>query len=145
MKVSEMARTKIKEFEGLRLYAYKCSGGVWTCGYGHTRGVNRLTRYSQAVAEEKFAEDISAVELSLNGFADLIGGLSQGQFDALASFVFNLGWSAFRGSTLCKTISSDKNSPMIGDLFSQWIYCKGKPLNGLRTRRQWERKRYYEK
>ena len=52
MKTSPKGIALIKEFEGLRLKAYKCPGGVWTIGYGHTTGVKPGMVITEAQAEE---------------------------------------------------------------------------------------------
>lgn len=144
MNISEDAIKKIKEFEGLRVYAYKDSGGVWTCGYGHTEGVTKDTKFCQRVADEKLRADLKKVESSLQMFAEEVGGLTQGQWDALADFIFNLGWGNFATSSLKARITWNKNDALIGQEFKKWKFCKGKELRGLALRRAWEAQRYYE-
>lgn len=145
MRTTEESQNKIKGYEGFRMYAYQDGNGIWTCGYGHTKDVNRETRFSKQTAERKFLEDLGEVEAHLNVYERNVGGLTAGQYDALASFVFNVGWTKFVNSTLCKIVASDKNSPAVGEEFRKWIYCNKKPLAGLVKRRNWERRRYYEK
>lgn len=144
MRTTQTAQQKIKSFEGLRLYAYKDAAGVWTCGYGHTKGVCRSTRFSPYLAELRFQQDLQETESMVERLEDEIGQLTAGQFDAIVSFVFNIGWSKFSTSTLYKMISMDKTSPLIGEQFKRWIYCNKKPLQGLIDRRKWESIRYYE-
>lgn len=144
MRTTVYTQNKIKSFEGLRLYSYKCPSGVWTCGYGHTKGVLPTTRFSQATADRKFLEDLGEVEVYLNDFEKLVGGLTSGQYDALASFIFNLGTNNFHGSTLRRMIVTNKASPKIGDEIRKWRFSKNRVLPGLVKRRDFEAKRYYE-
>ena len=55
----------IKKYEGLRLEAYKCPAGVWTIGYGHTKGVIKGMKISKEEAEEFLKQDVSIVELQV--------------------------------------------------------------------------------
>lgn len=144
MKTSNGAKRVIQGFEGYRAYSYKDSGGVWTCGYGHTKGVTSLTRYSLSIAQRKFDEDISEVDSHLELVSERCGGLTQGQWDALSSFIFNVGFTRFSNSTLYRKVSCNKNDPTIKEEFKKWIYCNKKPLPGLIKRRAWESEKYYE-
>ena len=82
MKASSKALELIKQFEGLRLKAYLCPGGVWTIGYGHTAGVKPGMVISEAQAEEYLKADLISFERYLNGLGL---ALNQNQFDALIS------------------------------------------------------------
>ena len=93
MKTSPKGIALIKEFEGLRLKAYKCPGGVWTIGYGHTAGVKSGMVITEAQAEEYLKADLIVFERYLNGLGL---ALNQNQFDALVSFIYNPD-----SSTLC--------------------------------------------
>ena len=84
----------IKEFESLRLEAYRCPAGVWTIGWGHTVSVREGLRITEDRAEELLRSDIEQVE---QGLATVIHvPLTQGQFDALVSLCFNLRGGAQR-------------------------------------------------
>ncbi len=111
MEASEKAYSLIRQFEGLRLTAYKCPAGVWTVGYGHTSGVVPGMTIILEQAEEYLRQDIEAVENIVNAECR---NLRQCQFDALVSFVFNVGGGNFRKSTLLKEIKAnpDDNSIM---------------------------------
>lgn len=139
MKASKEAVEKIKEFEGCRLKAYKCAGGVWTIGYGHTGGVKEGEEITMDAANELLAMDLMDVEAEV----DALGEWTQGQFDALVSFVFNLGICQFMSSTLYKKIKAGAPKEEIQFQFRRWIYSGGKILPGLQIRRAWEAVRYF--
>lgn len=140
MKTSELAKNKIKSFEGLSLSAYKCAGGVLTIGYGHTKGVKYGQKISLKEAESLFLQDISIAEIGIN---KLNLKLNQGQFDALVSFVFNLGLLKLKNSTLLKYVRFCPESDLVGNEFEKWVYAGGRKLDGLVNRRAWEKERYY--
>ena len=69
--------------------------------------------------------------------------LTKGQFDALVSFVFNVGVQAFRISTLRRLVMSNPDGPKIADEFRRWVYAANKKLPGLIKRREKEIELYY--
>ena len=139
MKCSEEAIEAIRQFEGLKLKAYKCPGGVWTIGYGHTGNVkpNMVITANEALALLK--KDLRTFEIFVESFYD---NKTQNQFDALVSLIYNIGVGSFQNSTLKKKI--DSNSPIeeIEKQWLRWIYSNGKILEGLKRRRKWEIERY---
>lgn len=147
MKISEYTEAVIKEQEGLRLKAYHCSSGILTIGYGHTRNVKAGQTINKDTAERFFVEDVEAVErlVDREPFAK---DLSQGQYDALVSFLFNVKYSSYQTSTLRRKIINNVNDPTIPDEFRRWVYgtdpktgAKVK-LPGLVKRREWEAQMY---
>ena len=130
----------IKEFEGLRLKAYKCPGGVWTIGYGHTAGVKPGMVITKAQAEEYLKADLIAFERYLNGLGL---ALNQNQFDALISFIYNVGTGNFSNSTLLRKVRANPQDNSIMDEFLRWVYSKGRVLPGLQRRRLAEMKLYF--
>ena len=140
MEISVECYVMIARFEGCKLKAYKCAGGVWTIGYGHTKGVNEGDRITQRQADDYLHEDITEVQ----NIVDKYLPLTQGQYDALVSFIFNVGEANFNNSTLKKKMLANKNDKTIGDEFSRWVYANGKKLDGLVKRREWEARKYYE-
>src|SRR5215467_14111911 len=88
----------IKEHEGLRLVAYKDPVGVWTIGYGHTRGVLPGMVINEEVAHSLLLLDVQEAERCVR--REVRVPITQSMFDALVSFIFNLGCTAFRRSTL---------------------------------------------
>lgn len=141
MEASEILIAKVKEFEGLRLYAYRDSGDKATIGYGHTKGVRMGQAITRKQAEEWLLEDLAPC---CRRVESLGLDLTQGAFDALADFVFNLGWTSLTGSTLLRRIRAGAAKEEIQAQFRRWVYCKGKVLQGLARRREWEAQRYFE-
>ena len=141
MKASEELIEKIKQFEGYRAKAYRCAAGVWTCGWGHTKGVTRRTTCDKAKAERWLADDLQPIEAFLNAIPQID---TQGKFDACVDFCFNLGLNAFRSSTLLKLIQQRAGTPKIQEQFLRWVYAGGRPMEGLKTRRGWEAQKWGE-
>ena len=140
MKASSKALELIKQFEGLRLKAYLCPGGVWTIGYGHTSGVKSGMVITEAQAEEFLLSDIAVFEKAVN---DQNLDLTQNMFDALVSFTFNVGVGNFKRSTLLYKIKVNPWDNSIMDEFLRWVYSKGRVLPGLQRRRLAEMKLYF--
>ena len=140
MKTSHKGIALIKEFEGLRLKAYKCPGGVWTIGYGHTACVKPGMVISEAQAEEYLKADLISFERYLNGLGL---ALNQNQFDALISLIYNIGIGNFQKSTLLRKARINANDNSIMDEFLRWVYSKGRVLPGLQRRRLREMKLYF--
>ncbi len=141
MKASKAAYILIQQFESLRLTAYKCPGGVCTIGYGHTSGVQEGMTITSAEADKLLAEDIEVCEKQINS---LNLSLNQNQFDALISFLFNVGIGNFRKSRLLSLIKADPDDNAIMDEFLKWVYAGGKVLPGLQRRRLSEMKLYFK-
>jgi len=140
---SEELWSMIRKFEGLRLSAYKCSSGVWTIGYGHTAGVKRGDRITKGAAERLLCEDIAAAERDASRIGLYLD--TQGKWDAIVDFVFNLGWKKFSRSTLYRYITSRRSDADITAQLKRWVYSDGKVSRGLVKRRAWEATRWTEK
>lgn len=142
MKASEKLINHIKKSEGLSLTAYTDAKGVWTIGYGHTGGVRKGEKITEAVADVYLRRDLDVSERAVNqtGLAK-----TQGQFDALVDFVYNVGMGNLTRSTLKKKIKSGAPTAEIQAEFRRWVYSGKKKLNGLVTRREWEAIRWAEK
>lgn len=102
LRCSPEGLTLIKTAEGLRLAAYKDQRGLWTCGYGHRIGVTPNTTCTPEIADAWLLQDTQAVERYLN--ASLPPSVTQAQFSALVSFVFNIGIGEFIESTMFRLI-----------------------------------------
>jgi lysozyme len=139
MKSSELLISKIIEFEGLRLTAYKCAAGVPTIGIGHTKGVSLDMKITEEQAMQYLHEDLQIFEAYVNQL-DICK--TQGQFDALVDFAFNLGTGALGSSTLLKKMKQGAPTKDIQAEFIRWNKADGKILPGLTKRRQWEAERY---
>lgn len=136
MRTSQKGIDLIKKFEGCRLEAYKCPAGIWTIGYGHTKGVQNGQKTTQAQAEEFLREDLKIYEQAVEACVKV--PLSQNQFDALVSFCYNCGAEALRTSTLLRLLNEGKYSEA-GEQFLRWNKAGGKVLVGLTRRREEER------
>lgn len=143
MKTSETGLDLIKKYEGLYLKAYRCPAGVWTVGYGSTRGVRPWTVITRAQAEQRLREDIQTAEQMVDQVYYLQKKLKQNQYDALVSLTFNIGTTAFCRSTLRKKVLNNPEDRQIRQEFERWIYAGGKPLQGLIARRAEEADLYF--
>lgn len=132
MTTSSKGLQLIKDFERLRLFAYRCPAGVPTIGYGHTLGVKMGQAITEKQAEDFLKQDVTPIEKYLN---DIDINFRQEQFDALVSWIFNLGAGKFQHSTLFKKICEDAPDREITDQMVKWINSNGKPLLGLKRRR----------
>ena len=142
MKSSELLINKIIEFEGCKLTAYKCPAGVWTIGVGHTKGVKQGQTITKAQAISLLKGDLLPCENYVNNLGVC---KTQGEFDAIVDFAFNLGTAALGRSTLLKYIRAKKPEQYIREEFGKWVNSKGMRLKGLVIRRQWEADRYFGK
>lgn len=141
MKISKRGKEFIKRFEGLRLQAYKCAGGKWTIGYGHTFGVSEGQQITISQANAFLEEDLSIVEAAVNEY--VTSTIEQHQFDALVSFTFNVGSGNLRRSTLLRIVNSAPNAFLaIRHEFMKWCYASDVKLNGLILRRSAEAELY---
>lgn len=141
MKASLTLINKIKEFESCRLVAYQDDAGVWTIGYGSTIGVRRGMKITQQEAERRLEFDLETAAIGVRG---LNLSLTQGQFDALVDFTYNLGIGKLKSSTLLKKIKAGAPTEQIQAEFKKWVYAGKKKLAGLVKRREWEAKRWAE-
>lgn len=128
MKTSEEGVDLIKHFEGCRSAAYRCVAGVLTIGFGHTRGVKQGMVISIEDAEALLDEDLADCEREVLAATKGIS-LTQGQFDALVSFVFNLGAPTLLRSTLLKKLR-DGDLAGAAKEFLRWTKA-GKPARDV--------------
>lgn len=140
MRMSAEGLATVKEFEGLRLKAYKCPAAVWTIGYGHTSAagvpiVNADLQITKDDAEEILKRDMVQYE---DGVKKLVKvSITQGQFDALVDFAYNAGVGALQKSTLLKKVNAGKFDEVPAE-FMKWTKGGGKELPGLVRRRRAE-------
>lgn len=120
--------------EGLRLNAYRDSGGVPTIGYGHTGPEVKIgQRITRKQAEELLVEDVAKHGDGIKSCVKV--PMAQEEFDALNDFAYNVGVAKACKSTLVKKLNmGDYNGFCLG--YRQWIYADGKKLKGLVTRRE---------
>lgn len=148
MKASKTLINAVKGFEGLRLKAYYDSAGVATIGYGHTRGVKMGQHITEAEAEQMLEQDL----WEAGRFARTIPELNtQGRYDAVVDFCFNLGVSSFKRSTLYRLIRHHAPDKLVQAEFRKWVYAtdrktgKKVKLPGLVKRREWESEMWVKK
>lgn len=136
----------IKKYEGLKLNSYLCPAGVPTIGYGSTRYPNgRKVMLGEKLSSEKEATQmllatLSSFETAVN---KQLPSINQCQFDALVSFVYNVGVNAFMKSTLLKKAKLNSKDPSIANEFMRWNKAGGKALQGLTNRRREESLMYF--
>lgn len=136
MKINARGLDLIKRFEGSETRAYQDSVGVWTIGYGHTKGVGPDTRCTEAQAEAWLVDDLEEAEDAVSRLITVT--LTENQFAALVSFTFNLGAKALATSTLRRLVNEHDFSGAANQ-FLHWAHAGGKLLLGLQRRRQAER------
>lgn len=139
MKISDAGIALIKSFEGLRLEAYPdpaTGGDPWTIGYGHTGEVTPGMVITESEAEELLRQDIVQFEMCVNGALQV--PVTQGQFDALVSFAFNLGCGNLRRSTLLRKLNAGDVTGAAAE-FAVWNRAAGRVMAGLTRRREAER------
>lgn len=136
MHISETGLALIRQFEGLRLSAYRCPAGIPTIGYGTTAGVKMGDTITKERAEELLREDVKRFEAQVLRLVKV--PLTQGQHDALVSFVYNLGAGNLSNSTLLRLLNAGDYKGAAAQ-FDRWVYASGKKLSGLVKRRAAER------
>lgn len=137
MKATARAVNLIKQFESCALKAYKCPAGVLTIGWGNTSHAKAGMTCTQAQAYAWLNEDISNTERII---IEALDGapINQDQYDALVSFVFNIGGGNFQKSTMLKKIKAGDYSGAAAE-FGRWVYAGKKILPGLVMRRATEK------
>lgn len=129
----------LKHDEGTRNVAYLDTANVWTICTGSTTGVYKGQRATDAECEARLRKDVQAAEAAVKRQVRV--PLTQGQYDALVSFTFNLGEGNLRGSTLLRKANAG-DCYGAGAQFDRWVYSGGKVTRGLVTRRAGERARW---
>ncbi|WKE11762.1 lysozyme [Enterobacter asburiae] len=141
MQTSDKGIAMIKQFEGCKLTAYQDSVGVWTIGYGWTQPVDGKPiragmTIKQETAERLLKTGLVSYESDVSRLVKV--SLTQGQFDALVSFTYNLGARSLSTSTLLRKLNAGDYAGA-SDEFLRWNKAGGKVLNGLTRRREAER------
>ena len=141
MKISQNGLALIKNAEGFKSDAYLDTGGVPTIGYGTTVADGKRVEMGMKCTKEQ-AECwlITHVEQKVYPYlVKVIVPLNQNQMDALCSFIYNLGGTAFANSTLLKKLNTGDYVGAASELL-KWVYDNGKKVAGLVNRRTAERK-----
>ncbi|HEJ7989845.1 TPA: lysozyme [Serratia liquefaciens] len=141
MQISKAGIELIKRFEGLELKAYQDSVGVWTIGYGWTQPVDGKKIGPGMVIDQETADrllkcGVVQYEQGVNQLVKV--SITQGQFDALVSFAYNLGLRSLSTSTLLKKLNAGNKHDAANE-FGKWVNAGGVKLKGLVTRRAVER------
>lgn len=154
-RLSIRGRQHLRDSEGVRLKAYDDAAGLPTIGIGHLITVSehitgQIMIDGKAVSwrsgltvdqvEALFVQDLRVYEQAVSEQVKVT--MTQGQYDALVSFVFNVGVSAFSTSTLLSELNRG-NYANIPDQFRRWTKAGGKELAGLKTRREREVQLWY--
>jgi len=135
--IGDKGLATIKHFEGCKLEAYPdpgSGGDPWTIGYGATgEGIHHGVRWTQQQCDDRLGADVATFA---RGVARLIGNsaTTQGEFDALTCFAYNVGLLALQRSTLLrKHLSGDKSGAAAE--FGKWNKAAGRVMRGLTMRR----------
>lgn len=150
MNISRKGIELLKEFEGLRLNAYKCSAGVATIGYGSTYYPDKSNVKMGDVLRDKLEAEVLLIntlvdyDIYVSKYTKSVK-LTQYQFDALVCFAFNVGLGNLSKSTLLKMVLANPNDPKITPEFAKWNKAGGKVLQGLVKRRAKEAQLYFTK
>lgn len=137
------AETIIKEFEGEELDAYLDPAGIPTIGYGTTRNpetgkkIKIGDKIDKATALKWLRIDTAKIRESVKKRIKV--PINARQLDALTSFVYNVGPTAFADSTMLKLINNKTDKNIVANEFDRWVYAKGKKLPGLVRRRKLEK------
>ena len=137
MRISNEGLALIKKFEGCELTAYKCAAGVWTIGYGHTKGVKQGDTCTQAEADAFLEADVAWVLTAVERTVKV--PLTGNQRAAINSFIFNCGATAFRTSTMLRKLNAGDYKGAANE-FPRWNKAGGKVIKGLVRRRAKEKK-----
>lgn len=151
MKISDNGLNKIKQWEAFIPFAYDDFdppksrrkikqgdriNGTLTIGYGHTGAdVRPGMTVTEDQATELLRKDVGSAERAIARHVKV--ELNQNEYDALVSFVFNVGEGNFQGSTLLKKLNQGRHDEVPGEMM-KWINSKGKKMTGLVNRRSAE-------
>jgi lysozyme len=137
MKTSQKGIDLIKVFESFSAYPYKCPAGKMTIGYGHVILLNEsIRKVDKKEAENILKKDVEIAEKGVNQYVNI--ELNQNQFDALVSFVFNIGIGNFYTSTLLHLLNKC-DFDGAANQFLRWVYAEKRLLPGLEKRRAKEK------
>ncbi len=131
--LSEKGLTLLKKLEGFSSSTYQDSGGVWTLGYGHTKGVSEGDICTSLRAEQWLQEDLQWAIETVNTKVHVI--LTQPQFDALVIFTYNVGLAGFSGSSVLASLNSGAGMEVVIPNFFHFISAGKKVMSGLINRR----------
>ena len=135
MQISKTGIELLKHFEGCELKAYQDSVGVWTIGYGHTKGIYEGLEITQSEAEKMLVDELPEYEGYITD--KVVPMLQQHEFDALVCWVYNLGPTNLSSSTMLKKLNAGEFKEVPFQM-KRWDKAGGQPLLGLTRRRNAE-------
>lgn len=137
MDISEQGIEFITEWEGLSLKPYKDAAGFWTIGYGHLIGkdLGPWKEITKETAIKLLRADLFVAEGGVNSLVKQ--PLTQEEYDALVSFVYNIGVRAFSKSTLLRKLNEGDKHAAARE-FVRWNVAGGRVVRGLTRRRNRE-------
>ncbi len=141
MKIGHAGIELIRDWEGFRSEAYRCPAGKWTIGFGDTFNVKKGDKITLAEAEKRLEKRLAEFEGYVNQLVTV--PLNQNQFDALVSFVYNIGVGNFKESTLLEMLNR-KDYESASQQLLRWNKSNGQVLPGL-TRRRKDEKALFER
>ena len=139
MNISKEGLSLIKKFEGCEIEADLCPAGVWTIGFGHTKDVKEGDKINKEEADYLLQEEMIEYESYINDFVEV--PLNQNQFDALCSWVYNLGPTNLKNSTMLRVLNEEKYADVPQEI-KRWNKAGGEVLDGLIKRREAEAKMF---
>ena len=146
MQISYNGIQLLKKEEGFREEAYQDSGGVWTIGFGSTsidgKPVEPGMVLSEAEADDEMRKFLAGVQTTINHYVKV--PITQNMFDALCSFIYNIGIGAFLRSTMLKLLNAGLYQAAANQ-FARWRYDNGVEIPGLVNRRKREKELFLRK
>lgn len=145
MQISVNGIERLKNREGCELKAYKDTGGVWTIGYGTIKVDGKPVVQNMTCSEQEasvwLTADLAWAQTAVNKSVRV--KLTQNMYDALVSFVYNIGEDAFYKSTMLRKLNTGDYEGAAAE-FDRWVYDNGKVIKGLVARRDGEQSQFEE-
>jgi len=137
-----MALNTIQQFEGLKLKAYKDSVGIWTIGFGNIfnldtgKPIKQGDVITQETADRWLKIEVDNLQAKMRKVITV--PLNDNQWSALTSLVYNIGFGAFKRSTLLRLLNAGASKEEVAKQFLRWNRAGGKEIQGLTNRRKAE-------
>lgn len=137
MSALEILIKLIKESEGCKLTSYKCPAGIWTIGYGQTKGIKEGMTWTQNQADEDLVKTALEVLNRAIKYSPILASANIEKLSAIADFIYNLGIGNYATSTLKKKVDAGDWVSAASEI-KRWDKAAGKVLKGLTVRREKE-------
>jgi lysozyme len=134
MSALEILIKLIKESEGCKLTSYKCPAGIWTIGYGQTKGIKEGMTWTQNQADEDLVKTALEVLNRAIKYSPILASVNMEKQAAIADFIYNLGVGNYATSTLKKKVDVGDWAAAASEI-KRWDKAAGKVLKGLTVRR----------